>query len=86
MKDLECAVNMLRQSGLEAEVSSCGALAIGGTAVTESSGIRAFENSFSLYFENEAWVLLLPGEGQLIQVRHPKDLVEAIEMIIHEYR
>ncbi len=86
MKELECAVSMLRQNGLEAEISNSGNLAMGGAAVTKSSGIKVFEHSFSLYFENQAWILLLPGEGQLIRERYPKDLAEAVQMILYEYQ
>ncbi|HEC84504.1 MAG TPA: hypothetical protein ENI48_04580 [Thioploca sp.] len=53
----------------------------GGTSVVETNGIKVYKGSFSISFENQRWIVRLPGEGQLIQEQEEISLPNAVSTV-----
>jgi len=82
MDDLRELLNLLKQRGLNGHVTDANpARIIGGRFVSEASGIRVYQDAFSVSRNAEGWLVRTSGKGQSVDevvVATADDVVRAI--------
>ena len=87
MNELQYAVDKLLASNISAEYKSNKQIQIiGGTEVSEYSGIKVYKNGFNVTFEDGAWIVRLPGEGQMISEYIVSSLEDAVQHVLEFYQ
>ena len=83
---VEEAIKKLNQVGLVAEfVGGSDRRIIGGTERTNELGFNVYSNSFAIYQEGDAWLVVVTGPGQLDTSKRTATLTEAIRQTCQLY-
>jgi hypothetical protein len=87
--DINQALLKLSNLGIEAEVVNeikSKSRILGGKASKTELGFNVYSQPFSIIFDEDHWILITSGPGQLDQVEHLKTLDSAIEKLCVFYK
>jgi hypothetical protein len=83
---VEEALKKLNEVGLVAEfLGGSDKRIIGGTERTNELGFNVYSNSFAIYREDDTWLVVVTGPGQLDTTKRTATLTEAISKTCQLY-